>query len=482
MFKHYKVLRNPSFVGRQEERAALLEVDARPDPSIVVVYGRRRVGKTELLEQTYRERNLLKFEGLESGNPARQMEHALYQLAQYAGDSAIERLRFTRWLEFFEYLARFVGRGVWTVYFEELQWLASYRHDFVSELKHAWDNTLRRNPHIVLVLCGSAPSFVVGKVLRSQALYGRVFKEIQLRPFPLQTAADFLGRSRSVFDVMEAQLAFGGIPEYLKLAREESSAYLALCKNAFVPDARLLNECDRVFVSSLARSPHYRKIIEFLSTHRSATRKEIARHLRLKPGGNLSALLVDLERCGFIEGVTPYDKGPRSRIIRFQIADAYLQFYYRFILPQRRQIETGTYSGRPTEALPIHEYRQWLGFTFERWCRSNHRRIAEVLGFSGVRYRSGAWIERGPGGGFQFDLVFDRADRVLTVCEAKYTTEPVGVAAAKSFARKVAGLQLPPRTTVQRVLVSAAGAEPEVATGGYFDRIVTLEDIMGIFG
>ena len=182
MLKPYKVLRNPEFIGREDERAALLEVNSRPDPSIVVVYGRRRVGKTELLEQVYRDRKLLKFEGLEGGNPARQMEHALYQLARYAADSAIERLRFTRWLEFFDYLARFVGQGVWTLYLEELQWLASYQGDFVSELKHAWDNTLRRNPKLVLVLCGSAPSFVVGTVLRSQALYGRVFKEIQLRP------------------------------------------------------------------------------------------------------------------------------------------------------------------------------------------------------------------------------------------------------------------------------------------------------------
>lgn len=179
---------------------ALLEVDSRPDPSIVVVYGRRRVGKTELLEQTYRERNILKFEGLEEGGRARQMEHALYQLARYANDTSIEKLRFTRWLEFFDYLGRFVEHGVWTLYFEELQWLASYREDFISELKYAWDNTLRRNPKLVVVLCGSASSFMVGKVLHSKALYGRVFKEINLRPFSLSEAAEFIGRSRSAFE------------------------------------------------------------------------------------------------------------------------------------------------------------------------------------------------------------------------------------------------------------------------------------------
>jgi hypothetical protein len=115
----------------------------------------------------------------------------------------------------------------------------------------------------------------------------------------------------------------------------------------------------------------------------------------------------------------------------------------------------------------------------ERWCRSEHSRIAEILGFSGVRYRSGAWLERGEPGGFQFDLVFERADRVLTVCEIKYTAAPVGLPVAREYARKIQGLQVPKRTTVHRVLVSAAGAEPEVASGGHFDRIVTIEDLFG---
>src|SRR5688572_4455544 len=167
----YKVIKNQDFHGRKEERRALLEVDARPDASMVVVYGRRRVGKTELLEQSYRERNILKFEGLEDGSRARQIKHVLYQLARYANDSSIEKLRFTRWLEFFDYLGRFLEQGVWTLYFEELQWLASYREDFISELKHAWDNSLRRNPKLVVILCGSASSFMVGKVLHSQSLY-----------------------------------------------------------------------------------------------------------------------------------------------------------------------------------------------------------------------------------------------------------------------------------------------------------------------
>ncbi len=486
----YKVLENRSFQGRKAEIRLLEEAASSGKPSLVAVYGRRRVGKTELIEQSLRTRNLLKFEGLEGGDEKRQMEQALYQLARYAGDSHIEKLRFTRWLELFDFLGRFVEHGVWTLYFEEVQWLASYKDDLVSDLKHAWDNTFRRNPRIMVVLCGSAPSFMVAKVLRSHSLYGRVAKEIHLKPFTLDVTAGFLGPNRSPFDVLEAQLALGGIPEYLKLARDESSTYLSLSKSSFVPNAYFLNECDRIFVSSLAENTHYRRIVEHLAARRSATRQEIADRCRLKPGGTLSALLDDLEMCGFIEGVVPYDRGPRSKIVRYQIADPYLQFYYRFIAPERRAIDTGTFQDNPTAALPLHEYHQWLGYAFERWCRSEHHRIASLLGFGGVRYRSGAWIERtrptrgGRGsrkeeaGGFQFDLVFDRADRVLTVCEIKHTSAPVGTQAAKEFARRVEALDVPKRTTVQRVLVSPAGAEPEVERGGYFDRVLNLDDLM----
>jgi uncharacterized protein len=479
MLLPYNVLQNQGFLGRLTESAALLEVNSRPEASIVAVYGRRRVGKTELVEQTYRERNLLKFEGLEGGDAKRQMEHALYQLARYANDSSIEKLQFTRWTEFLDYLGRFIDRGVWTLYFEELQWIAAYQEGFISELKHAWDNTLRRNPKLVVVLCGSAPSFMVGRVLRSKALYGRVFKEIHLQPFPLRDTAEFIGEGRSAFEIMEAQLALGGIPEYLKLARDESSTYLALCRNAFLPNSRLLQEYERIFVSSLAKNEHYRKILGFLATRHNASRAEIAGHLRLKPGGTLSALMDDLELCGFIEGVIPYDREPGTKLVRYQIADPYLHFYHRFLARQRRAVESGTFLDRPTQALPLHEYQQWLGFAFERWCRSQHHRIAEILGFSGVRYRSGAWIERNEPGGFQFDLVFERADSVLTVCEIKYTTMPVGLTVAREYARRLQALEVRPRTTIHRVLVSAAGVEPAVATGGYFDRIVTIEDIVG---
>jgi hypothetical protein len=488
---YYKALERSSFIGRDAEIEHLRQLDASPTASLVVVYGRRRVGKTALIEQSYRERNLLKFEGLEGGDQERQIEQCLYQLARYAGDGAIERLRFTRWLEFFDYLWRFIEQGRCTLYLEELQWLASYREELIADLKHAWDNTFRRNPQLVVVLCGSAPSFMVGKVLRSAALYGRVAAEIHLRPFPLVSTAEFLGPNRSPFDALEAQLALGGIPEYLNFARAESSTYLALCRNAFLPSAYFLNECDRIFVSSLAKSVHYRRVIEHLAARRSATRQEIADRCRLKPGGTLSALLDDLALSGFIEGVIPYDRGPRSKLVRYQIADPYLQFYYRFVAPQRRAIDSGRFEDNPALALPLHDYQQWLGFAFERWCRTEHHRIARLLGFSGVRYRSGAWIERAgkptpargtptyEAGGFQLDLVFDRADRVLTVCQIKHTAAPVGADAAREFVRRVEALKVPRRTTVQRILVSASGAEPEVERGGYFDRVLTLEELMG---
>lgn len=141
--------------------------------AIVVVHGRRRVGKTTLIEHVFKNRALLKIEGVETGNKARQIETALLMLSQYFKDPTIARLNFTRWLEFFEYLARFLATGTHTLYLEELQWLASYDDELVNDFKLVWDNHFRKNSQLITVLCGSSPSFMVNKVLKSKALYGR---------------------------------------------------------------------------------------------------------------------------------------------------------------------------------------------------------------------------------------------------------------------------------------------------------------------
>ena len=239
-----------------------------------------------------------------------------------------------------------------------------------------------------------------------------------------------------------------------------------------------------MFVSALSENAHYEEIVDFLATVKNATRSEIADALTVKGGGNLSQLLKDLELCSLIESYTPFDASSNSANIRYQISDNYLQFYFRFIRPQEKKISSGDFRDNPHLGLNLGAFEQYLGFAFERWCRTEARQIAQILGFAGIQYTSGAYFRRStkktpaPSPGFQIDLIFQRADRVYTLCELKHTTRLVDVQTAKTAIDRFHHAKLNPRYATQRVLISTSGATEEVRNGGYFDRIITLEELL----
>lgn len=469
---------NRQFIGRTFELSRLAQIEEAGEASIIVVYGRRRVGKTELVEQAFRNRNIIKFEGIEGEPESSQMKHVLSQLSEYVGDPLIARLDLKSWAEIFQLIAKHVSEGKWTLFLDELQWMASYRSHLIAELKYVWDNYLRHNKSLILVLCGSSPSFIINKVLHSRALYNRSQHEIHLQEFDLHEARAFLGGKRSNREVMDAYLTVGGIPEYLKYLNRESSVFLGLCKNTFTSGGFFSNEYQRIFTSSFGENRDYLDIIRFLSREKFATRKQIARHIKCKTGGRLTALLRDLEICGFITRYSPYNLDEQSLLTRYNISDQYLQLYFKFIEPIHGEIQDGNFNKNQTSPLNTDAYLKWLGYSFERLCRKHHRLIARLLGFESVVYKAGAWFNRQTGKqdqGYQIDLVFDRADRVLTICEMKYLQSRATRGIIAGFERKLELFRNPKKATIHKVLITTEGADHELT--GYFDRILTLEDL-----
>lgn len=404
------------------------------------------------------------------------------ELSKYTGEPHLAKLNFTSWIDVFELIAKYISNTKCTLYFEEVQWLANYRNNFISELKYAWDNTFRHNNKLIIVLCGSSPSFMVTKVVRSKALYNRSQYEIPLHQFDLIETEAFIGK-KPKRDIMDAYLALGGIPEYLKKIKKYSSLFLGICSESFGKGAFFSSEHERIFTSSLANNPHYKKIIDFLSHKKFATRGEIAKNLKISTGGGLSDLLYDLEICGFLGCYVPYQLSEKSKLIRYVINDQYLQFYFKFIKPHLKDIEKGRYNKNPLEPMRYETYLKWLGFSFERYCRINHFHLAKLLGFSAVAYRSGAFFNRETQtekSGFQIDLLFERADRVITICEIKYLSRPVNKTIIKQFEEKLSLFDCPKNYSIHKVLISAEGADKTVSESGYFDTILTLEDLFSV--
>lgn len=475
----YQVAINHDFVGREAERESIQDALSQPGAKIITVYGRRRVGKTELLEQTFRKRNILKFEGQDKLTQPQQMAFVMQQLADYLEEPLLRKVAIDNWVDVFKYVANYTREGIWTIYLEELQWLAGYQDVLVSALKYVWDNFFRHNKNLVLILCGSSPSFMINEVIKSRALHNRSQYEIPLQELSLVSAYQVLAM-HSKQEVLDIYLTLGGMPEYLLRFRNKQSAYITLCKSSFKPGAFFWAEIVRIFSSSLGNNKVYWSIIEYLSKRKFATRSELSKHVKLKTGGGLTDILRDLIICGFIQKYTPYNLSKNSKTARYCIADAYMQFYFKFIGPISEDVEQGNFRREPTSALNLQDYHQWLGYAFERFCRKYHRVIASILGFSAVKYRSGVYFSRKAAEyqkGYQVDLLFDRDDKVVTICELRYHKTELSASMVDSFAKKLDRIEGIEKKTIQKVVISNQPPSKALLQRAYFDRFITLDEL-----
>jgi AAA+ ATPase superfamily predicted ATPase len=493
----YNVTANTKFIGRAQEQARLDEICQKNEAQFIVVYGRRRVGKTELIEQYFQKRKILKFEGIEipsedqrtsTQRQTYQIHQCLERLAVYLENSLIAKLTFERWTEFFQLLNDVAAHKNIVLYFEEVQWLANYQAGFFAELKLFWDDAWRHNPKLTLVLCGSSTSFIVKNIVSDRALYGRVQEEIHLRPFQLNEVEEFMhGLGRK--EIMTAQLCVGGIPEYLKRLCKKGSVFTRLCQQSFLPNAYFLQEKDKIFVSSLSNNKHYERIIQFLSQRRFATATEIARFVRGKEqtGGSLTAVLDDLEECGFIERQNSVHKDDNSKLVRFCISDESLQWYFSFIHPIKSKIQSGQYQEDPLRAINRRSLETMLGFSFERWCRKNAHLFAKILGFSGMEYQSGPYFAKSSGKklpGCQIDLVYIIKGSKVVLCEIKYYDGLVGNSVCEDMKDKAAlfrqALPKYKNYTFESVLITPEGVKDHKTVDAVFDRVITFNEIFGV--
>jgi hypothetical protein len=358
--------------------------------------------------------------------------------------------------------------------------MANYRRDLVSDLKMIWEQNLSKIPGAKLILCGSVASFMTTRVVRSSALYGRIDLELHLKGFFLDEARELL-RGKGLDEVIEASLYFAGVPKYLDLIRPYASVLLGVEEMAFRENGYFVEEYERIFSSHFGRNTDFRKIIEALAAHpQGLFRKAVAERAGVDEGGTLSEHLADLESAGFISSVTPVDKGEKSRLIKYMLSDAYMRFYHAFIRPNLRKIRSGAQRDLFTRLTQTGRFHAWRGQAFEHLCLAHTRRIAEILGFSGIDFSVGPYFRAPAKGkdGLQIDLLFSRADNVISLCEMKCSVAPVGIGITEEVERKVELLRAEfPSKTIQRVLVIHGRPSRELSQSGYFYRIIKVAEL-----
>lgn len=465
-----------SFVGRKKELKLLREKNWRNQAQLIVIYGRRRVGKTALIEQAYKDQPIWKFEGLEGVSPKRQLAFFTQQLCTYAGlDYQTEIKNMIDWQQAFSRLAEAIKKENLVIFFDEFQWLANMDEAFVSLFKYYWDNEFSKKNNCRFVICGSVSSFIIKKVLYSKALYGRVDTEICLKPLNLNETLAFF-TDKTTEECLNIYMAFGGIPQYLlelnpKLSYIQNINEYALSQNGF-----FFNEFNRLFISHFATVPHYEKILLSLNNQKK-TLDQLAAACDIKKGGNFSRLLDELIMAGFIEKEAPIGVSKNSKIIRYRLLDEYLNFYFTFIYPHVAAIQKGQFL---FHLFDMQKLKQWQGYAFERLCLKHATEIATHLRFSGIAFQAGAWFQRAAkrNTAIQVDLLFIRKDKVLSICEIKYVDSLVGSKIIENFNKKLSLIQdYFPSYSLQKVLILGKKIHIPKNIQQFFDAILLASDI-----
>lgn len=462
-------------IGRKQEIYELNNDYDRNESSLVVIYGRRRIGKSSLVEYYANKKPFLSFEALEGIAKPKQIEHFISQLNVQIEDEFLSQMKFTKWDEVFRYLTEKLkqSKKKHVLFFDEFQWMAANQSSLVSLLKFFWDTEWKKL-NVQLILCGSIASYMVDKVIKSKALYGRVDIELvitELRPFELRM---FLDKGRSLHEVLKYILVMGGIPKYFELINKNESFEKNIQRLAFNSSGYLFNDYEKIFYAQFKEPRIYEKIIRFM-LKKPQDLEDISGHLKMQSSGGVKRYLKNLEVARFIRSYKPIQK-TTTNIIKYKILDEYLIFYHKYILPQHKQIQNGSPNNFFVSKVKP-EWTPWLGIAFENFCLKYNAVICDALGIKNVIDEVGPYFERKDTGGFQIDLLIKRTDNTWTICECKYYEAPVGVEVTIEFEKKISKLEIPRGISVEKVLITVNGADSSVEKLKYFNRILKIEDL-----
>ena len=304
------------------------------------------------------------------------------------------------------------------VFFDEISWYDTARSGFLPAFTQFWNSYCSKQKDILLIICGSAASWIIGKVINSRGgLHNRLTQTIRLEAFDLQETNEYL-RYRKVKlsekDIAQLYMCLGGIPYYLKLVSNGQSIPQILDALFFDKEASLKGEFLNLYASLFKNHHLHTTVVEALTkSAKGLTREQIIKATKLGSGGGLTSILNELEECGFVIKTRDFDKRKEDGL--FRLMDEFTLFYFKFMV-SKNDMKSGVY------LYNSHAFKTWSGFAFENLCFRHHHKIAKALGFSGIQYQYYSFVDKGAADsrGAQIDLIIDRADNVINIIEAKF--------------------------------------------------------------
>ncbi|MEO5684927.1 MAG: ATP-binding protein [Chitinophagaceae bacterium] len=475
-----------SISGRENEIEALDDLLKSKTADLLAVYGRRRVGKTYMIQTCLRGNIVFHLTGMYQSGLKNQLQQFSIAL-QLATGSTLALKPPANWIEAFQalqaYLTTLLQKKKLVVFLDEFPWLEGRKSGFLSAFEHFWNNWASRQPQVLMVICGSSASWMLKNIINNKGgLHNRITAKMPLAPFTLAETEAYLrsiGCKLDRYQVLQIYMAFGGIPHYLKTVGKDKSAAQVIERTCFSKQGLLTGEFDNLYSSLFELADNHVKVVRALGANgKGLTRQELITSCGISSGGRATVVLDELEKSGFIQQTIPYGKVSKDAIYR--LIDEFSIFYLKF-MDKRRP------GGKDVWAKISEEpsYAIWCGIAFEAVCLKHIEQIMD-----GLKIRKGAEIaawrfvpsKGSKEKGAQIDLIIDRKDLVINICEMKFYNKKFTIdknyAAILQQKAAVFAEKLKPRKTLFITMITTYG----IVDNEYADKLVQQQlDMNALF-
>jgi uncharacterized protein len=468
-------------VGRKKEIAQIDVILDSKKSEFLATYGRRRVGKTFLIREYFNYTFDFQLSGIANATTKQQLfnfDSTLSKQSNLVFERASENwlVAFQRLMQHLENISHDKKK---VIFIDELPWFDTKGADFMIALEHFWNSWASNRRDIVLIVCGSAASWMMNELINnSGGLHNRLTQKMKIEPFNLQETEALLKSKNCALDryqIVELYMALGGIPYYLDAIKPSWSATQAIQHLLFDKAALLKNEFYNLYRSLFKKYEIYERVVEVLATkNEGLQRSELIKQMKLSSGGTLTKVLKDLEESGFITAYRAFDS--KQKNIIYRLSDFYTKFFFKFLKNQKHQDDDTwvNFLDNPT-------HRAWQGFTFEQVCIEHILPIKKALGISGIQAHHAAWKGATESKAAQIDLLIDRRDQVINLCECKFSMDSflIDKDYAEKLRSKIATFKNVSKTkkAVFLTMITTFGVEKNKYALGLVQNEITLDDL-----
>jgi AAA+ ATPase superfamily predicted ATPase len=476
------------FIGRKEELQELERLFKKKSASLVVIQGRRRIGKSRLAQEFGKKYKFFHLSGMAPSSITTAQSERNEVMRQLSLITGLPHMKIEDWSQLFILLARETKQGKCVILLDEISWMGSKDPDFLGKLKNAWDLYFKENPELILILCGSVSAWIEKNILSSTGFMGRISLVLALKELSLGECSQFLGQSNSrhnpadhtAHEMFKLLSITGGIPRYLEEIQTDLTSDENIKRLCFSPKGVLFREFNDIFSDLFSqKSEMYKEIVDTL-VDANCEYNDICRVLNVPKNGHLSDYLGDLVKSGFVtrDYTWHLKSGEVGRLSHYRLSDNYLRFYLKFIAKNRSKIENGHFEGKSMGSFP--GWDSIMGLQFENLVLNNRRPIWKELHlFPEEILADNPFFQRKTtsASGCQIDYLIHTKFNTLYVCEIKFSKNPVGASIIQDVQEKIDRIQLPRGFSCIPILIHVNGVQDAVVDSGFFKIILDF----GIF-